>query len=226
MRWSRARATAENCGRCPRGLKPRFIAIAYAALKRRSSTVVQTLVADLCGFEKAALRFVAVSWPFATFVDLRQSRAERAFACLSVYCSLRFRFQGAAPEKHLSVYSVAANYSLPLVQHNGRDYVGLLELLEPLGAVNARTDGDRWRLRYNNLQAEFTVGKTRMHIQGKDADLPAAFAMENGRGLVPVSCLSLLLPRFLGGPVTLHEDSGAALRRQRGNTFHRFFGRR
>ncbi len=32
--------------------------------------------------------------------------------------------------------------------------------------------------------------------------------MENGRGLVPLSSLSSLLPRFLGGPVTLHEESG------------------
>jgi N-acetylmuramoyl-L-alanine amidase len=32
--------------------------------------------------------------------------------------------------------------------------------------------------------------------------------MENGRGLVPVACLGSLLPRFLGGPATLHEESG------------------
>ncbi len=115
---------------------------------------------------------------------------------------------GSAAEKHLSVYSIAANYSLPLVQRSGRDYVGLLELLEPLGAVNARSDGDRWRLRYNNLAAEFTVGKTRAHIQGRDADLSAAFVMENGRGLIPVSSLTSIMPRFLGGPVSLHEDAG------------------
>src|SRR5258708_37475232 len=57
---------------------------------------------------------------------------------------------GAAPDKHLAVYSVAANYSLPLVQREGRAYVGLLEVLEPLGKVSAKPDGPRWRLRYNN----------------------------------------------------------------------------
>jgi N-acetylmuramoyl-L-alanine amidase len=200
MRWSRTRATAENGS--TRGLKPGFIIATYAALKRRSSTVVQPFVAETGRFAKVAQTLVTDSWLF------RHSRAERAFASLSVLLLLTISLPGAAPEKHLSVYSVAANYSLPLVQHNGRDYVGLLELLEPLGAVNARADRDRWRLRYNNLQAEFTVGKTRVHIQGKEADLPAAFVMENGRGLVPVSSLSLLLPRFLGGPVTLHEDAG------------------
>ena len=113
----------------------------------------------------------------------------------------------ASPEKRLAVYSVAANYSLPLTQREGRDYVGLLEVLEPLGKVSSKTDGPRWRLRYNNVEGEFLVGKTRARVQGKDADLGARFFVENNRGLVPVSSLSSLLPRFLGGPATLHEDS-------------------
>src|ERR1039458_10161774 len=55
---------------------------------------------------------------------------------------------GAAPEKHLSIYSSVANYSLPIVQRQGRDYVGLLELLDPLGTVSAKSDGLHWRLHY------------------------------------------------------------------------------
>jgi hypothetical protein len=115
---------------------------------------------------------------------------------------------GAAPEKHFTVYSVAANYSLTLVQRDGRDYVGLLEVLEPLGKVNAKSDGGRWRLRYNGVEGDFQVGKPHARIQGRDADLGAKFLVENNRGLVPVASLSSILPRFLGGPVTLHEDSG------------------
>ncbi len=113
----------------------------------------------------------------------------------------------ASPEKHLSIYSTAANYSLPLVQRQGHDYVGLLELLEPLGTVSAKSDGQRWRLHYNNVLGEFTVGESRAHIQGRDADLPDKFLLENGRGLVPVASLTSLLPRILGGPVTLHAES-------------------
>jgi N-acetylmuramoyl-L-alanine amidase len=44
-------------------------------------------------------------------------------------------------------------------------------------------------------------------VQGRDADLAGRFVLENQRGLVPVASLASLLPRFLGGPVTLHEDS-------------------
>jgi len=128
------------------------------------------------------------------------------FILITLYAIMLF---SAPPEKHLSVYSTAANYSLPVVQREGRDYVGFLELLEPLGPVNARFDGPRWRLRYNNrVEGDFQAGKNRVRIQGRDTDLPGKFLAENGRGLVPVAALSILLPRFLGGPVSLHEDSG------------------
>ncbi len=126
-------------------------------------------------------------------------------ALLIVVCTLLL--SGAPPEKHLSVYSVAANYSLPVVQREARDYVGLLELLEPLGKVSAKADGSRWHLRYNNVQAEFQVNKTRARVQDREADLGGKFLMENNRGLVPVGSLSSLLPRILGGPVSLHEVS-------------------
>jgi N-acetylmuramoyl-L-alanine amidase len=112
------------------------------------------------------------------------------------------------PEKHLSIYSTAANYSLPIVQRQGHDYVGLLELLDPLGTVSAKSDPPRWRIHYNNILGDFTVGKNHARIQGRDADLSAKFLIENGRGLVPLASLGSLLPRFLGGPATLHEESG------------------
>ena len=144
----------------------------------------------------------------------RPSRAKRLSwpACGLVLLGAIFLsailLSGAAPEKHLSVYSVAANYSLPLVQREGRDYVGLLELLEPLGSVNGKMEGSRWRLRYNGrVEGNFQVGKTRVRVLDRDADLGGKFVMDNGRGLVPVSSLPSLLPRFLGGPATLHEES-------------------
>lgn len=114
----------------------------------------------------------------------------------------------AAPQKRLAVYSVAANYFLPVMQRANHDYVALLELLDPLGRVNAKLDGRRWRIRYNNVEGEFIAGQNRARIQGRVADLSSIFLIENGRGLVPVASLSSLLPRFLGGPVTVHEDSG------------------
>ena len=123
-----------------------------------------------------------------------------------VFCGLLT--SGAAPEKHLAVYSTAANYSLPIVQRQGHEYIGLLELLDPLGTVSAKSDPPRWRIHYNNILGEFTVGQTHARVQGRDADLAGKFLMENGRGLVPLASLGSLLPRFLGGPATLHQESG------------------
>ena len=114
----------------------------------------------------------------------------------------------AAPdERKISIYSTAANYSLPVIQKSGQDYVGLLEILEPLGTVNAKTEGSHWRFRFNDTDSEFTVGKSRARVKGQDLDLSAKFQMENGRGLVPLTSLTTLLPRFLGGPVTFHESA-------------------
>ena len=93
------------------------------------------------------------------------------------------------------------------MQREGRDYVGLLEVLEPLGRVSGKADGSRWRLRYNNVEANFATGANRAQVAGRDADLGGKFLLENKHGLVPVGTLNSLLPRILGGPVTLHEVS-------------------
>jgi N-acetylmuramoyl-L-alanine amidase len=110
-------------------------------------------------------------------------------------------------EKHISIYSTAANYSLPILERNGTDYVGLLEVFEPLGNVTAKASGTHWKFRYYDVESEFTAGSTRVRIHGSDFDLPSNFLLENRRGLVPLSCLGTLLPRILGGPVTFNPNS-------------------
>jgi N-acetylmuramoyl-L-alanine amidase len=116
-------------------------------------------------------------------------------------------FSGAPDEKRISVYSSVANYSLTVVQRNNLDYVGLLELLEPLGSVSAKIMGDHWKFRYSDVESEFIAGQTRARVRGGDLDLPAAFLLENGRGLVSLSSLSSLLARILGGPVTFNQGA-------------------
>ena len=152
-------------------------------------------------------------WIRAKFV---RERIPQDLRGLGVFCGKGFvlwliavlMLSAAAAEKHLSIYSATANYSLPVVQRQGHDYIGLLELLDPLGRVTAKSEGQRWRLHYNNIEGDFTVGNAHGRIQGRDVDLSGKFLMENGRGLIPVACLSSLLPHFLGGPATLHAESG------------------
>ncbi len=110
-------------------------------------------------------------------------------------------------EKHVAVYSPVAIYNLPVLERSGRDYVGLLELLEPLGRVSTETDGHSLKLRYNAIDAEFAAGKTRAKIHGRDFDFTAPFLIENSRGLIPLTSLSALLPHFLGAPVNFRESA-------------------
>ena len=104
------------------------------------------------------------------------------------------------------VYSPVAIYTLPVLDRAGHEYVGLLELLEPLGRVSTESKGSFLRLRYNAVDAEFAAGKTRARIHGRDFDFAAPFLIENSRGLVPLNSLSAFLPRFLDKPVNFRES--------------------
>ena len=140
------------------------------------------------------------------------SRRSRHAALIVIFCfAVLFAFvlgvSGFADEKRLSVYSGTASYSLTVTDKSGTDYVGLFELLQPLGPVSSRTDGRVWRLNFNRIDSEFTPGKTRARIRGQAFDLPANFLLENGRGLVPLNSLPTLMQRYLGAPINFHESS-------------------
>jgi N-acetylmuramoyl-L-alanine amidase len=131
---------------------------------------------------------------------------------LCILLVLAFFLPGAADDdRQISIYSNAATYTLPVVIREGKEYVGLLELLDPLGEVSAQTEGSRWKIRYNSTRAEFASGSARAEIQGRAFELPGRFLLENGRGLVPLASLGALLPRILGGPVTVHEAARRVL---------------
>jgi N-acetylmuramoyl-L-alanine amidase len=125
----------------------------------------------------------------------------------AVFLASALLLYSSPDEKRITIYSNAANYSLPVLERNGDEYVGLLEVFEPLGAVSAKASGPHWKFRYYDIESDFTAGKTRARIRGSDYDLPASFLLENGRGLVPLSCLGTLMPRILGGPVTFNQNS-------------------
>src|SRR5579863_1477065 len=142
-----------------------------------------------------------------TETSKRLSRAAPWLVVVLVVAASALLVSGSPDEKHIAVYSNVANYSLPVAQRNGIDYVGLLEIVEPLGTVSARVNGARWKFRYNDAESEFTAGQTRAQVRNSDFDLPAVFVLEANRGLVPVSCLGMLLPRILGGPVAFNPNA-------------------
>ncbi len=115
-------------------------------------------------------------------------------------------------EKHLSIYAPAASYSVPVTSFDGKDYVGLADVLEPLGTVEARDDGKKWRLRFasstgHELEAEFQDGKNKGKVHGQDFDLAGNFHMENGRGYVPARNVGVLATLFTGWQANFRESS-------------------
>src|SRR5580704_14142135 len=86
-------------------------------------------------------------------------RAAGAFA-IAVFLATTILLHSAPEEKRVSIYSTAANYSLPVLERNGDEYVGLLEVFEPLGKVSAKASGPHWKFRYDEVESEFVAGKT------------------------------------------------------------------
>lgn len=144
---------------------------------------------------------------------LRLKRAKSDVWRLSLRLSLCFTLllaalpAGSADDKHIAVYAASSTYSISVSDHDGREYVDLLELLEPLGSVSSKTDGVHFKLRFNDADAEFTQGRDRGKIRGKEVVLFHPFVLQNGRGLIPVAALSSILPKLAGGPITFNEPA-------------------
>jgi N-acetylmuramoyl-L-alanine amidase len=113
-------------------------------------------------------------------------------------------FAQAPREKQISIYTTQTGYSLPVVEHNGADYVGLFEVLEPMGKASARVDKKKWRVSFRNVEGDFEDGRTRARVAGKNLELPDRFVLQNNRGFVSLRSLPSLLAAFTGTPVDFH----------------------
>jgi len=115
-------------------------------------------------------------------------------------------------QNQLTVYSPRTSYSVPLLDVNGQPYAGLVELLEPLGSVDARVDGKKYKLHFTPpdgypLEVQFTGGKDKGKVRGNGYKLPANFVLQNGRGYVPLSVTSDLISKLLATVTELHLAS-------------------
>jgi len=118
----------------------------------------------------------------------------------------------AQSSDQLTVYSPQTSYAVPLLDEKGQPYAGLVELLEPLGSIDAKPDGKKYKLRFTppggrQAEAQFTDGKDKAKIRGDNYKLPANFVLQNGRGYVPLSAVPELLTKLLATPVQLHPSA-------------------
>ena len=115
----------------------------------------------------------------------------------------------AQPADQLTVYSPQTSYSVPLLDVKGLPYVGLVDVLEPLGSIDARPDGKKYKLKFTApggraVEAQFNEGKDKSKLLGQNYKLPANFVLQNDRGYVPLSSVAEILNKLLAKPVQLH----------------------
>jgi N-acetylmuramoyl-L-alanine amidase len=152
---------------------------------------------------------------------MASSKVHRRFMpriCLSpiAYCLLLCLYfllsaSAAEPDK-LSVYAPEAHYSIPIVTLDGRPYVGLLDLIEPLGTPELKPESKRWKLRVPDpksagkfAEAEFQEGSATAKIRGRQTTLSAPVRSENHRLLLPMHGIGTVLIPLLETDVTFHE---------------------
>ena len=119
----------------------------------------------------------------------------------------------AEPEK-LSVYAPQARYTIPVLNFDGRQYVGLLDLIEPLGTPELKPEGKKWRLRVPDpkssgkfAEAEFEENSSTAKVRGRQTTLSAPVRVENHRLLLPLHGIGTVLIPLLETDVTFHESA-------------------
>jgi N-acetylmuramoyl-L-alanine amidase len=112
----------------------------------------------------------------------------------------------------LAVFSPQSTYSVPLLDVKGQPYLGLIDLLEPLGTVESKLNGKKLKLHFNSpggrqQELEFQDGKDTGKVRGDKFKLPGNFVLQNGRGYVPLSAVTQLLPKLGLQPVDYRSAS-------------------
>ncbi len=126
----------------------------------------------------------------------------------------------AAEPRRISVYAPQANYQVDILVRDGIDYVGLTDLLEPLGRLESHVDGKRLKLTFNGGEAEFQDGKRQYRARANPKlELPGNFLLVDGRGYIPAASAGQMLPRVTEQPAEFHA---AARRLFIGSTQIRF----
>jgi N-acetylmuramoyl-L-alanine amidase len=114
----------------------------------------------------------------------------------------------SAEARKLMVYSPVTTYSVDIIVQKGTDYVGLIELLEPLGHVEAKPDGKTWALEFTSgsrtAKARFRDGKKDVELPGGKLELQKNFFVASGRGFVPLANLQELVSQITGTQTQLH----------------------
>jgi len=100
----------------------------------------------------------------------------------------------AAEPRRISVYTPQANFQVDILVRDGVDYVGLTDLLEPLGKLESRIAGSKLTLLFNGGSADFQNGKRQYRTSANTKlELPSNFLLVDGRGYIPAASITQIL---------------------------------
>jgi hypothetical protein len=57
-------------------------------------------------------------------------------------------------ERHLSIFGPQSSFAVPITSREGKEYVMLGDVLEKLGPLEVSSSTDKFKLRFNSLDAE------------------------------------------------------------------------
>lgn len=111
----------------------------------------------------------------------------------------------AAEPRRIAVYAPQTHYQADILVRDGVDYVGLTDLLEPLGRLESHIDGKKLILVFNGAAAEFQEGKRQYRTRSSNRlELASNFLLVDGRGYIPTASLTQLLPGIAGQSAEFH----------------------
>ena len=115
----------------------------------------------------------------------------------------------AQPADQLTVYSPQTSYSVPLLDVKGLPYAGLVDLLEPLGDIDARPDGKKYKVKFTPpggraVEAQFNEARTRRRFWDKTTSWPRISFCRTAAATFRLSSVPEILDKLLAKPVQLH----------------------
>jgi N-acetylmuramoyl-L-alanine amidase len=117
----------------------------------------------------------------------------------------------SAEPKKLVVYAPNTTYSVDVIDRKGTEYVGLVELLEPLGRVEAKLDGKTWALDFasgsRTSHGRFRDGKKDAELPSGKLNLRSNFFTQDSHGYVPLDNLQEVVAQIAGIQTQLHAPT-------------------
>jgi N-acetylmuramoyl-L-alanine amidase len=124
----------------------------------------------------------------------------------------------AQEKKRLSVYSSRTNYSISVSDRDGKEYVGLEQVLQPLGG-SVTTDKNKTKFRLGGATGECEQGRTKCRIGGNNIELSAKLIVEDGAALIPLHSIPFVLTGLVDMKFDFHENSRRMFLGSYGNVF-------